>query len=113
MDLSNVDQGFDVVVCSSVCAFLDDYPATATQLVQRLRPGGRFVQWDWERTGDDDHGLTREQVHAALCSAGLVDVDVRTGFDVDVDGHRLSPLIGTGRRPLAAAHPRSPGPAGR
>ncbi len=39
---------FDVVVCSSVCAFLDDYPGTLAMLADRLAPNGYFVQWDWE-----------------------------------------------------------------
>ena len=37
----------DLVVCSSVCGFLDDYPGTVARLAGLLRPGGLFVQWDW------------------------------------------------------------------
>jgi hypothetical protein len=57
------DQGmYDLIVCPSVCAFLDDYPATVEGLVARHRPGGMFVQWDRERneSADDSHELTRE-----------------------------------------------------
>lgn len=90
---------FDLVVCSSVCAFLDDYPTAVADLVSRLRPGGLFVQWDWERTADDDPGLSRDQIRRTLTTAGLTDVDVRTAFTIDVDGHTLAPLMGRGRRP--------------
>ena len=93
----------DLVVCSSVCSFLDDYPATVRRLVTLLRPGGVFVQWDWERVDDDPHGLTRSEITGALTSAGLVDVGVETAFEVGVefDGERhvMRPLIGVGRRP--------------
>lgn len=90
----------DLVVCSSVCAFLDDYPATLEQLVARLRPGGLFVQWDWERV-DDGYGLTREEVMAALRGAGLEHPTVGTGFTAVVGEQSMAPLMGHGRRPQA------------
>ena len=98
-ELASAPDEVDLIVCSSVCAFVDDYPATASELVTRLRPGGRFVQWDWERASDDDHGLTRDQIRSALRDAGLTDVDVTTAFDFEMDGHRVAPLMGTGRLP--------------
>ena len=59
---------FDLIVCSSVCAFLDDYAGTAGTLVRLLRPGGLFIQWDWELDphADEPFGLTRERVRATL-----------------------------------------------
>lgn len=89
----------DLVVCSSVCGFLDDYPGTVVRLASLLRPGGVFVQWDWERTDeDDDHGLTRDEIRGALSGAGLVDLFVDTGFAVEIEGQTMSPLIGVGQR---------------
>ena len=89
---------FDIVVSSSVCAFLDDYAGTVATLTSLLKPGGSFVQWDWELNREDDEsfGLTRAQVADSLTGAGLVDVCVETAFEVDVDGERMSPLIGFG-----------------
>jgi len=40
-------------------------------LVSRLRPGGIFVQWDWERTGDNPGDLGREEIGDVLSLAGL------------------------------------------
>ena len=103
-DLPDPSERFDLVVCSSVCSFLDDYPGAARDLVARLRPGGLFVQWDWERpAGDDDdgeeaHGLGREEISEALTAAGLADVTVRTGFSVDFEGQTMAPLMGYGVR---------------
>lgn len=97
------DSTFDLIVCSSVCSFLDDYPATVADLVGRLRPGGVFVQWDWERVGDDPHGLGRDEIRSALTLAGLEQIDVRTAFSVDVGEQTMDPLIGHGRRPTSNA----------
>lgn len=94
---------FDLVVCSSVCAFLDDYPATVAQLAGRLAPGGHFVQWDWEwdAAADEPFGLTAESIARALRDAGLEVVSVATGFDVPFEDQRMRPLMGIGRRPAA------------
>lgn len=92
---------FDLVVCSSVCAFLDDYPGTVALLAARLAEGGHFVQWDWELDpeAEEPYGLTRDGIRAALADAGLEGVSVDVGFDVPFEGHRMRPLIGIGRRP--------------
>lgn len=97
-DLAGQTPHFDVVVCSSVCGFVDDYPATAVELVALLKAGGVFVQWDWERSEPDGNGLTRDEVRSALMNAGLLDVTVDTGFTIEVEGQTMSPLIGHGRR---------------
>ncbi len=88
----------DLIVCSSVCSFLDDYPGTAAELVALLRVGGVFVQWDWERSDGDDHGLTRAEIDTALRGAGLDGVVVDVGFVATVEGETMRPLIGHGRR---------------
>jgi len=91
---------FDLVVCSSVCSFLDDYPATISDLVSRLRPGGLFVQWDWERADQDPNGLTRKEILTAINAAGLLDITVSAAFTVEVNGQPMTPLIGHGRQSL-------------
>ncbi len=100
VDLPEPSQRFDLIVCSSVCSFLGDYPATAQDLAGRLDPGGIFVQWDWERPDgeEDGHGLGRGEIAAALVGAGLTDVAVDTGFTVSVEDQTMAPLMGSGRR---------------
>jgi len=99
--LSDVGQGFDGVTCSSVCAFVPDYPQTVRDLVKRIEPGGWFVQWDWELDPDAEEpfGLSPEAIQAALSAAGLVDVAVRTGFEVAFEGHTMAPVMAFGRVP--------------
>jgi len=92
---------FDLVVCSSVCAFLDDYPGTARQLADLLGPGGVYLQFDWERDDSEDepYGLAREEIVAALTDARLEGVRVDVAFKRDVEGHAMQPLLGIGQRP--------------
>lgn len=99
-DLSETPERFDLVVCSSVCSFLDDYPATAQELAALLSSGGLFVQWDWERLpGEaDGHGLTRDEIGAALDAAGLEGIAVETGFSVEFEGETMAPLMGYATR---------------
>lgn len=111
-DLATVAGPFDLVVASSVLAFVDDHPATVGALASRLRDGGLLVHWDWEaETGDPDHaGLARRAVEDALAGAGLVGGTVETAFTIEADGERMSPLRAWGRRQLSAAgSPRPPG----
>ena len=98
-DLSDARPGSDLIVCSSVCSFLDDYPGTVEQLVHLLRPGGLFIQWDWERAGDD-HGLGRSEIADALQGADLEHVVVDTAFEVEAEDQVMRPLVGHGRRPV-------------
>jgi 2-polyprenyl-3-methyl-5-hydroxy-6-metoxy-1,4-benzoquinol methylase len=92
----------DLIACSSVCGFLEDYPATASRLTGLLRPGGLFVQWDWERDPDDesDHGLDRESIREALNAAGLEQITVREAFTVTVEDQSMRPLVGFGITPV-------------
>jgi 2-polyprenyl-3-methyl-5-hydroxy-6-metoxy-1,4-benzoquinol methylase len=99
-ELPAVAPDYDLIACSSVCSFLDDYPGTVTGLVSFLRPGGIFVQWDWERTTDDNsHGLARNEINRALERAGLVEVSVDTAFSILSGDKSMAPLMGSGRKP--------------
>ncbi len=91
---------YDIVVCASVLAFVDDHPSTVRDLVGRLRPDGLFVQWDWEAEPDDaDHaGLTRNAVEGALEQAGLSGGAVETAFTIEADGESMRPLLAWGVR---------------
>lgn len=94
---------YDLVLCSSVCAFLDDYPGMVIGLAARLGPGGLFVQWDWELEPESEEpfGLSRDAVRAALQRAGLERVTVDTAFAVAIDDQTMRPLMGVGRKPAS------------
>jgi predicted TPR repeat methyltransferase len=105
---------YDLVTCSSVCAFLDDYPAAVEFLADRLAPGGLFVQWDWEVDPDsaEPFGLARPTIIAALRSAGLEEVSVEVAFTIGDGGEAMSPLMGSGLQPGWADSRRVGGPEG-
>lgn len=90
---------FDLIVCSSVCAFLPDYPAAATALCGLLVPGGVFVQFDWERddSAQEPYGLTRAEIEASLGAAKLRDIKVETAFERPIGEMTMAPLLGAGR----------------
>ena len=92
---------YDVIVCSSVCAFLDDYAGTVKRLALRLKPGGFFLQWDWELNPDDEEpmGLSRRGIRDCLQDAGLDVLSVDTAFTIVVDGQSMTPLLGAGKKP--------------
>jgi 2-polyprenyl-3-methyl-5-hydroxy-6-metoxy-1,4-benzoquinol methylase len=91
---------FDLITCSSVCAFVPDYPHTVAQLVTLLSPGGVFVQWDWELDpgAEEPMGLSREAIREALTGAGLAEVTVDVGFRAEFEGFVMAPVMGTGCR---------------
>ena len=100
-ELPATSESYDLVVCSSVLSFVDDYPATVARLVGHLAPGGVFVQWDWERddTDEDPHGFAREEIADTLHAAGFASVEVGVAFEVEVEGATMRPLLGSGQVP--------------
>lgn len=99
-EVSADGEPYDLVVCSSVCGFLPDYPATVVRLASRLRPGGMLVQWDWELDPDEAEpsGLTRDGIRQALEGAGLDVVAVETAFTVTAGQVSMRPLVGVGMK---------------
>ena len=87
---------FDLVVCSSVLSFVADYQGTVSDLVEVLKPGGLFIQWDWERVDGEDGGLSRTEINNALIGAGLDQVTVGPGFELAFGDEVMVPLMGHG-----------------
>ena len=101
LDAFPPDRTYDLIVCSSVCGFLEDYEGTVSRFAEQLRPGGLFVQCDWELDPDADEpmGLTREHIRACLTAAGLDVLAVETAFEIEVADWRMVPLVGAGGLP--------------
>lgn len=100
-ELSSADACYDLIVCSSVLAFVDDHPATVRTLADRLRPSGMIVHWDWALDPEEDEpfGLTEPVIRAALENAGLASVSVGVGFEVPFEDQVMQPLMGVGIGP--------------
>ena len=77
---------FDLVVASSVCSFLADYPAAVCRFAQAMQPGATLLQWDWlldEASPADDDGLTVQAVRRAFAAAHLQERVSAHAFDID------------------------------
>lgn len=92
--------GFDLVACSSVCAFVPDYPGTVHGLVDLLRTGGVFAQFDWERDDKEDEpfGFARAEIEQTLRAGGLEDVESGVAFERAIGDQVMRPLIGIGTK---------------
>ncbi|GJL82561.1 MAG: methyltransferase [marine bacterium B5-7] len=89
--------GFDLVVASSVCAFLDDYQLTLALLKRLLKPNGLFVQWDWLKSDKcQTFGFTENQLLSAFKQAGMTMLSVSTPFSLVSEGGEMEVLMGVG-----------------
>lgn len=93
-----LQQPFDLVVASSVCGFLPDFPAEVVRIRSLLCPGGCFVQWDWRRDGGSTRGLTLDGIRAAYAGASLDVVFADIGFLFTFDENEMVVLQAVGRR---------------
>lgn len=88
---------FDLVVASSVLAFVDDVESSLDIAHSLLNEGGYFVHFDWVAESEQD-GLSLSRSENALSNAGFVDVEAKKVFDITSDGQAMSVLMGVGRR---------------
>ncbi|TNZ92215.1 SAM-dependent methyltransferase [Vibrio parahaemolyticus] len=88
---------FDLVVASSVLAFVDDVESSLDIAHSLLNEGGYFVHFDWVSESEQD-GFTLSRSENALSNAGFVDVEAKKVFDITSDGQTMSVLMGVGRR---------------
>ncbi|EKN4665071.1 class I SAM-dependent methyltransferase [Vibrio parahaemolyticus] len=88
---------FDLVVASSVLAFVDDVESSLDIAHSLLNEGGCFVHFDWVAESEQD-GFTLSRSENALSNAGFVDVEAKKVFDITSDGQTMSVLMGAGRR---------------
>ncbi|MBD3670639.1 MAG: methyltransferase domain-containing protein [Gammaproteobacteria bacterium] len=89
---------FDLIVASSVMAFVDDYSATLRLLKTLLRPGGSLVHWDWLKMDDDSSfGFSAEEVSEAFNSSGFSDVSVTLPFVLESKGESMKVVMGVGK----------------
>ncbi len=97
---------FELIVASSVCAFLPRYEHTVAMLARALSPGGLFVQWDWLVTQDDledEDGLRLTDVAAAFANAELTPVHIARTFSVLFEAASAPVLLGVAHAGAAAA----------
>ncbi|HHF3071917.1 TPA: class I SAM-dependent methyltransferase [Vibrio diabolicus] len=88
---------FDLVVASSVLAFVEDLDASLKISNSLLNHGGYFVHFDWIAESEQD-GFTLAKSERALKDAGFTEVESQHVFDITSDGKTMPVLMGLGRR---------------
>jgi len=101
-EVYNQHQGFsekfDVIVASSVCAFLPDYEQTLALLKTGLAPNGLFVQWDWLAESEGaGKGLSKARVEYALNSNHFREVTLSVPFTMNNEQPGASVLMAHGK----------------
>ncbi|MCC2614734.1 class I SAM-dependent methyltransferase [Aestuariibacter halophilus] len=93
-------KGVDLVVASSVCGFLPDYPATMKLIAAVLKPGGWFVQWDWLSTDEQaSDGMTKPRIENVLGAAGFSDIRVSVPFEMPHPDGAMHVVMGMAKKP--------------
>jgi len=98
---SALHQPFDVVVASSVCAFLPKYGAVVGLLHSLLKPNGIFVQWDWRATeAAPDFGFTPETIRQTHVQNGFQVESVEVVFKMTSEMGEMEVLMGVGKKAI-------------
>eukprot|EP00923_Selenidium_pygospionis_P041700 GHVN01072371.1.p1 GENE.GHVN01072371.1~~GHVN01072371.1.p1 ORF type:complete len:246 (+),score=95.26 GHVN01072371.1:98-739(+) len=99
---SSLSTPFDLIVCSSVLAFVPDYQSTLTLLTSRLNPGGVLIHFDWELNLLDTNspwggiGFNRSQVKDVMTNSGLELKKVDEAFHIKSGEIDMKPLVCVG-----------------
>ncbi|MEM7345174.1 MAG: class I SAM-dependent methyltransferase, partial [Chloroflexota bacterium] len=89
---------FDLIVASSVCAFLPDYEGTLKLMKRLLKPDGLFIQWDWQQTeADPEFGFTKAMIEAGFLNAGLSVVSITNPFSLESEKGVMQVLMGVAK----------------
>ena len=91
--------GFDLVVASSVCAFVSELQTTLLAIAAVMKPECTFVQWDWERDEDDaGPGFSQEHLRRAYSTAKFLEVTVETAFSIVMDEREMKVVMGVAKK---------------
>ncbi|ENM5729308.1 class I SAM-dependent methyltransferase [Vibrio mimicus] len=89
---------FDLVVASSVCAFLPNVQDVADIIFTLVDEGGYFIHFDWLADGKSEVGLSLVEMETVLKNAGFSSVDTQIAFDVTTEQGILPVMVGIARK---------------
>ncbi|ENM5918313.1 methyltransferase domain-containing protein [Vibrio mimicus] len=89
---------FDLVVASSVCAFLPNVQDVADIIFTLVDEGGYFIHFDWLADGKSEIGLSLVEMETVLKNAGFSSVDTQIAFDVTTEQGILPVMVGIARK---------------
>jgi 2-polyprenyl-3-methyl-5-hydroxy-6-metoxy-1,4-benzoquinol methylase len=89
---------FDLIVASSVLAFVPNYEETLKLLKQLLNKGCLFIQWDWLKEDEaSGSGFTKESVESALGQEGFSEHSTSVPFSMEDSEDSLSVVMGVAK----------------
>lgn len=92
-----LNQQFDLIVSSSVCAFLLNYQEVLALIKSLLKPNGIFVQWDWLRTEKDPgFGFSEEMIRDNYKAVGLQTESVSIPFHLMENNEKMEVIMAIG-----------------
>jgi 2-polyprenyl-3-methyl-5-hydroxy-6-metoxy-1,4-benzoquinol methylase len=98
-DHPNLKASFDVIVASSVCAFLPNFSETLNHLIALLKPGGIFVQWDWAPSkSEPDFGFSPTVLKKLYNKANLLVLKAENVFSMSDEPGQMQVVMGIGKR---------------
>ncbi|WP_187372845.1 class I SAM-dependent DNA methyltransferase [Vibrio mimicus] len=89
---------FDLVVASSVCAFLPNVQDVADIIFTLVDEGGYFIHFDWLADGKSEVGLSLVEMKTVLKNAGFSSVETQIAFDVTTEQGVLPVMVGIARK---------------
>ncbi len=97
-DTPLLSEKFDLIVASSVCAFVSDYEETLRMLKGILKPNGLFVQWDWmEEKSSPGFGFSVDRIDSAYSHIGFEPKSIREVFTVESKGGNMKVVMGVAK----------------
>lgn len=86
---------FDLIIASSVLAFIPNQQEKLEQLKGLLHPQGSFIQWDWQKLEEQaDFGFHSNELQDLYEQVGLNVITIAESFSVDSENGRFAALIG-------------------
>ena len=88
---------FDLVVASSVLAFVPDYDACLSLLAQCLKTNGKLIHWDWLK--HDDFGFDETDIDHGFKVAQLKTIDINPNeFIMESEKGSMTVIKGFGEK---------------
>lgn len=89
-----LQEKFDMIVASSVMAFIPNQLEKLKQLKSLLKPMGQLVQWDWEKVENQaDFGFTINELEELYTQAEFKHTTVRQSFSINSENGSFNALI--------------------
>lgn len=88
---------FDLIVASSVCAFVPNLDEVLSVIRSLLKPNGIFVQWDWLKAAEDENfGFTEDMIRNDYVRVGLKVDSVDVAFHFVENEEKMEVLMAVG-----------------